>query len=102
MIQPIPTDALQKLPAAIWLPRIEAGTTDVPVYRGSPQEMVAQMASEMNVATSREAIVKLLQGLAQNRGVSIGLPASATDEKLAALFVYALLDTRLARPVPTA
>jgi hypothetical protein len=63
--------------------------------------MVYMMAQEMGLGTPREAVVQILHGLAENRGIAIGLPGNASDEKLSALFVFALLDTRLAKVVPS-
>ena len=94
----VPDNFRERLPHAIWMP----GGDEICVYRGSPVEMVGSMAQEMGVESPREAVVRLLHGLSKSRGINIGLPANATDERLSALFVYALLDTRLARVVPTA
>jgi hypothetical protein len=38
----------------------------------------------------------------EHRHVGIRLPLDLPDEQLAGLFVYALLDTRLARPMASA
>jgi hypothetical protein len=73
------------------------------VYSGSPAEMVASMAAEMGRdVTLREAVRRLCAGLAAYRKVVIGLPEDVSDETLARLFVFALLDTRVARPMADA
>ena len=73
------------------------------VYRGSPEEMVSSMAREMgDGVTLREAVERICAGLAAYRRVVIGLPDDVADDTLARLFVFALLDTGMARTVPDA
>ena len=45
---------------------------------------------------------QLCSALAQNRRVGIRIPLDLPDDQLAGLFVYALLDTKLARPMAAA
>lgn len=98
MSDDITSETLRALPIAIWMPG------DPPsVYRGSPEEMVASMAAEMGDDVSvREAVNRLCAGLAAYRKVVIGLPEDVTDDTLARLFVFALLDTGMARPMADA
>jgi hypothetical protein len=86
---------LRALPQAIWMPGSEN------VYHGSPAEMVASMAAEMGEGvTVREAVNQLCAALAAYRRTVIGLPEDVEDDRLAQLFVFALLDTGLAKPIP--
>lgn len=86
------------LPDCIWIP----GRSPA-IYSGMPLEMVTSMALEMKAdLTTREAIDTLLEALAENRALVIGLPVDATDEDLARLFITALLDTGLARTMAAA
>jgi hypothetical protein len=88
-----------KLPAAIWFP--SAG--DVPaIYRGSPVEMVREMAEEMDEPVLEDAVEKLLAGLAENRHVNIRLPSGLAEEARCGLFVKALLVSGLGREMPQA
>jgi hypothetical protein len=65
--------------------------------------MVRQMAVEMGPDVSPiEAIGVLLGALAVKRNIVIGLARGVTDETLAGLFVFALLDCGVARPMPDA
>ena len=94
-------DTLKQLPDAIWV----AGTSKrLPsVYRGEPIEMVRQMAAEMNPNISAtDAIRVLVNALAAHRRIFIGLPNNVPDEVLAGLFIYALLDLGVSRPMPEA
>lgn len=95
----IPDRFLQGLPGAIWIP-----SKGVPaVYRGTPYEMVASMAKDMaDNLPVQEAVHHLLKGLAENRRLVIGLPGNLPDDTLTRLFVYALLDTGIAKPMPMA
>jgi hypothetical protein len=85
------------LPDAIWIPG-----HSLAVYGGTPLEMVSAMAVEMGGLTIPEAVENLLDALAANRGLIIGLPANAPDEDLARLFVTALLDAGFARSMAAA
>jgi hypothetical protein len=89
---------LRALPQAIWMPGKPPS-----IYHGSPAEMVASMAQEMGDGVGvREAVERLCAALALYRRVVIGLPEDVTDDRLAQLFVFALLDTGMAKPVPDA
>lgn len=92
-------EILNKLPQAIWCP----GGPEPSIYRGSPLEMVRQMAGEMgpDIGT-HDAVHTLCQALAQYRKVFIGLPGNVPEEVLAGLFVFALLDLRISRPMAAA
>lgn len=90
---------IDTLPASIWMP----GDTEPSIYRGTPMEIVTAMASELGEGTSvRDAVKQICSALAQNRRVGIRIPLDLPDEQLAGLFVYALLDTRLAKPMAMA
>ena len=89
---------LAKLPEAIWIPY---GSNPV-IYRGNPLDIVQMMAQEMGNVPIRTAICQLIEALARHRQVLIQLPECNSDEQLAQLFVFALLHTALARPLPEA
>lgn len=92
-------ETLKKLPDAIWVPGGEAPS----VYRGSPLEMVQQMAAEMHPEmTASEAVEVLQDALAKHRRIFIGLPRAVPEEIRAGMFIYALLDLGLSRPMPEA
>jgi len=86
--------ALQALPRAIWM----AGQPPT-VYRGTPLQMVEAMRAEMEPSDLplRVAIEEILSGLLRNKGLFIALPNVSSDETLARLFVYALLNTGVGR-----
>jgi hypothetical protein len=90
-----------ELPRAIWIP----ATPEPAVYRGCPLEMVQAMAAEIEPPMlPRDAIAALLGGLAKNRRIVINLQGveRLNDAKAAQMFVYALLDTGIAHPLPQA
>ncbi len=92
---------LRDLPQSIWIPAREGEAPSV--YHGSPAEMVASMAREMGEDMSvRETVDRLCAALAAYRRVVIGLPNDVEDDTYARLFVFALLDTGMARPMPDA
>lgn len=93
-------DALERLPAAIWLPR---GKGSVVIYRGSPLEIVRTMAAEMGEGvTIRQAVRKLLVKLTEDRRIGIELPEGLPEDRLAKLFIHALLKTGLGREMAKA
>ena len=89
---------LRRLPRTIW-----AQGRPLPyVYRGTPSDMVRQMAEEMGEdMESDEAIEVLVDALAENRGVLLQLP-KVEGPLLAAVFISALLATGVAKTVPAA
>lgn len=89
--------ALPKLPAAIWIP---TGRSVPAIYRGTPIEMVREMAAEMEVSQVEVAVKRILAGLSENRRVTIRLPSGLPEEALSGLFVHALLATGVGRPMP--
>jgi hypothetical protein len=92
---------LRALPQTIWMPASPGAEPSV--YHGSPAEMVASMAEEMGDGVGvREAVDRLCAALALYRRVVIGLPEDVTDDRLAQLFVFALLDTGMAKPMADA
>lgn len=94
-VNAVDPNALVNLPRTIWM----AGQSDISVYRGSPLEMVHQMAAEMGSASVHETVGVLLTSLYRNRGVLIAIPEDAPDEVLSALFVFALLNTGVGHPM---
>lgn len=94
-------DPTGPLPDAIWV-----ATPSLPsIYRGSPLDMVKAMTREMAPKLCpRDAIHAILGGLARNRGIHIRLDAtpSMSDDAFASLFIFALLDQRVARPLAAA
>lgn len=97
LMSPLPD--LGRLPAAIWIP---AGGSEPAFYRGSPLEMVRSMAEETDAPTLTAAVGVILAGLARNRRIVIRLPGGLSDESLARLFVFALLETGIGKPMPSA
>lgn len=95
-------EALAQLPTAIWIPVPFEDNEEPPVYRGTPLEMVREMATEMEEDDLEVAVDKILQSLAEHRGVSIRLPRGLPDDSLSGLFVLALLETGIGRPLPLA
>jgi hypothetical protein len=100
MDSPEIVDTSQALPRAIWIPT----HPEPAVYRGVPLEMVRAMADEMGDISTRDAIDLLVDELAFSRKILIDLCNSdeLPEEGIAHLFVYALLDTGIARPLPQA
>jgi hypothetical protein len=92
-------EALSGLPRAIFIPT----PGDPAIYVGTPVEMIGQMAGEMTdePIPVRQVIEILMVALIQTRKVQIGVMADS-DEEMAALFIYALLDRQIARPMPEA
>jgi hypothetical protein len=98
MTKEIDSATLRALPQAIWLPGEPPS-----VYHGSPAEMVAEMAREMGTnVTVREAVERLCAAIATYQHVVIAIPGDVPDDTLARLFVFALLDTGMAKRVPSA
>lgn len=95
----VPAESLKTLPRAIWA----ADGASPSIYRGTPLEMVRAMASEMvpSDLSTRFVILAILAGLKRNRGVDIRLPDVRDEAEFAALFIYALLDRGVCRPVAT-
>lgn len=95
---------LNRLPAAIWIPAggSEPSRAELSFYRGSPLEMVREMASEMEEVSLEAAVGKILMGLAKNRRIAIRIPQGLPDERLSTLFVFALLETGVGREMPKA
>lgn len=93
-------DPAGPLPDAVWVPNAKGLPA---VYRGSPLDMVRAMSAEMHPNLEpRDAIQAILGGLARHRGVHIRLQPDADTNTLARLFLFALLDQRILRPIPTA
>lgn len=88
----------ETLPRSVWIP-----SGSFRIYRGSPVQMVQEMAGDESPTCSvKETLRKLTEGLAKNRRLIIQLPWSEPEETLSALFVYALLQERIMKPAPTA
>lgn len=87
----------EPLPFAIWVPN-----GSFRVYRGTPVEIVREMVEGTTPMTVREALQQLTKGLADTRKVVIQLPWRESDEVLSSLFLHALLELGISRPVPTA
>jgi len=84
------------IPPVIWCPLGDY------LYSGSPLEMVQQMADEMgDDIQPGQAIYILVTALAYHRQIYIGLP-DAADDDLAGLFITALLDQGVSRPLVAA
>lgn len=88
---------IKSLPEAIAMSSDEAV---VNVYRGTPVEMVRQMAREMDPPLSvSKAVEALLTAIGFKRGILIAIPEDCPEDLLCALFVQALLDTGVSQPV---
>ena len=90
------------MPDAIWIAVEKALPA---VYRGSPLDMVQAMTREMEPdLCPKDAIHAILGGLSRNRNIHIRLDVtpSMPDEIYARLFIFALLDQRIAKPLPSA
>lgn len=93
---------LSRLPDAIWMPARRGGALPS-CYRGSPLEMVQQMAAEMGEHLGvHDAIDLLLRFLADERGLKIRLPEQAPEGARALMFVGALVALRIAKEMPKA
>jgi hypothetical protein len=91
---PVTPEALKRLPGAIWMQGSRS------IYRGSPVEMVRQMAAEMGADLSvHTTIDTLLTALYLKRGLLIAIPEDAPEDVVAALFVHALLDAKVSKPI---
>lgn len=93
---PVSETALQTLPDAIW---IASKSGDLSIYRGTPLEIVRVMAAEMGDGVSiRSAVRQILAALSKSRGIRVQLVTKGlSDEVLARLFVYVLLNTGVGR-----
>ena len=92
-------DLTADFPTAIFVP---GGEEHFHIFRGKPYEMVSTMAQEMGEDSIPVAIGIALLTLALHRRVLIELPTDLDDRALSAFFVYALLDTKIARPLAQA
>jgi hypothetical protein len=93
---PVTQEALTMLPEAIVMTR----EASVSIYRGSPVEMVRQMAHEMKPGLSvPQAVQTLLTSIGFKRGILIAIPEDCPEDMLCALFVHALLDSGISEPV---
>ena len=94
-----PTKLPGELPKALWVP-----SGSLRIYRGSPVAIVRQMVGKK--ATDpfevREALQGLTRELAKARCILIQLPWDQPEEELSSLFLHALLQIQIARPVPAA
>lgn len=91
---------IDSLPPALWIPR-----GGLRVFRGSPNEIVQEMAhtdDEPRSLSVRESLRQLTYGLQTGHRVRIHLPWEEPDEICSALFLHALLHLAIAKPVPSA
>lgn len=96
---PLPSpESLSRLPTAIYVP----GTGRFAIYRGTPEEMVGKMGTEVGADNVSETIGKLMVVIALHRKVVLRLPENVPADRLAAVFVHALLDSKVARPMAQA
>jgi len=89
-------DGTQSLPASVW-----SQTNDFNIYRGNPSQMILEMVGNQQ-STVRDALQQLVNHIYQTRNIQIQLPWQATDEILANLFIYTLLQAGIIRPTPLA
>jgi hypothetical protein len=92
---------MNDLPRAIYVPS-SGGATEFRIYRGTPTEMLGEMGAELGVRGIPCVVEEISRGLALYRRIKIQVPEGLSDEKLAALFVYALLDLKLVLPLARA
>lgn len=93
---PVLLERLKTLPEAI----VMTANASMSVYRGTPIEMVQQMASEMKAGLSiHQAVQALLTSIGFKQGILIAIPEDCPEDLLCALFVHALLDTGISEPV---
>jgi len=85
------------LPRAIWIP-----SGSYRIYRGSPAEMILEMAEAPSPLTVRQALQKLTDGFAKSRKLVIQLPWKESDDTLSTLFLHALMDLGIGRAAPSA
>lgn len=88
-----------RLPSAMWVP----STRSQRVYRGSPEEMVRDMARAASNAPeppTEEAVRRLQDALRSARGIAVVLPEGLSDEEQAEAFLHALLDLGIGEAVP--
>lgn len=64
--------------------------------------MARQMADEMGCPSIASMVDEVLGAIAQHRKIVIHLPDGLADDELAEVFVFALLETKIARPVAQA
>ncbi len=87
------------IPSAIWSP----GRPLPYVYRGTPVEMVKQMASEMgDGVTANQAMDALLEGLARSGRLRLRIVGDPPENIRAGIFVYSLLQHGICHPMPAA
>ena len=85
---------LDQLPRSIWIPSPENT-----IFRGSPTQIIDEMSPPILRSRSlRRKVKHLLDNLAKKRALVIGLPTDVGEDVLAGLFVFALLDTGIAKP----
>jgi hypothetical protein len=93
-----------QVPSAIWIP--DSGK--VSIYRGSPLEMVCQMAMEMaddeGTPDTFEAVDMILESLANNRDIYVNVDLDGiSDENVMALtLIQILLGVGIAKPMAKA
>lgn len=88
-----------EIPSAIWSPGVP-----IPyVYRGTPVEMVEQMATEMGPGvTVSQAMDKLLAALARNGRLRLRIVGNPPENIRAGIFVYSLLQHGVLHPMAKA
>jgi len=90
------------LPKAIWMPAFSGLPS---CYQGTPLQMVEEMARYMKPGLGiHDAIDILVRSLAEEKGVHIDMcfPDHTAEPVQAAMFVCALLFTRVAHEMPQA
>lgn len=87
----------EAIPKSLWVP-----SSSYRIYRGNPRQIVLEMAQAQGSGSVRDALKHLVQGMAQSRHLVIQLPWDESEEILSTLFLQALLETGISKPVPTA
>ena len=88
-----------QIPNAVWAP----GHPIPYVYRGTPVEMVGQMAEEMGGGvTVGQAMDALIESLARNGRLRLRIVGDPPENVRAGIFVYSLLQHGICHPMPKA
>lgn len=88
-----------EIPNAVWAP----GRPVPYIYRGTPEEMVAQMAEEMGPGvTVTQAMDHLLDALARDGRLKLRILGDPPENIRAGIFMYSLLQHGICHPMPKA
>lgn len=90
---------LEDLPLAVWTYSKEGPL----IYRGSPLEMVQQMAAEIGPeVTPGEAMETILNALAEHQHIRIRIVGDPPEDIRAGIFLFALITHGVCHPMAKA